>query len=451
MSFALLVLLATTSSAPANDELLLKIGEAAPPFAMRDLDNKVFSIRDHAGADAKAPKKAVLLSFFATWCKPCMKEIPIIKKLHGRWKAPGKDLEVVYVGMSQGAKELAPWAKDEKVPWRVVPDAFGLLARRYGASQLPHIFILDKEGKLAFQHRGIAPDLAETLEKNLERITGEEAPPDDESVLMVDKPRFDTTLKLGRAPSSPGSEARWQPLGIYLGEAAEANVEVMTEPSYEAFEKALVAGKYDIANAGPLLCLKAKALYEPVARLERQGSATYLGIIFAPRMSPIRTVADLKGKKLGLVSERSTSGGLYQLLALLDAGLDLKRDVKLVWLGSHSAVAAAVKDGTVDAGGCYEDCRDAVWGEERIKGAATRILAYTAEIPAEMIVVKKSLSPEVKKRLAAAILAIPEAQGILAQISQGEKSVTGFVKATDADLDAIQTAAARIQSLGPLR
>jgi ABC-type phosphate/phosphonate transport system substrate-binding protein len=135
----------------------------------------------------------------------------------------------------------------------------------------------------------------------------------------------------------------------------------------------------------------------------------------------------------------------------MDGGLTPGKDVKLVWLGSHTAVATAVKEGKVDAGGCYEDCRDAVWTTEREKGAATRILTYTAEIPAEMIVVKRSLDPELKRKLAAAILGVGDSQGMLAQISQGEKSVTAVVKASDADLEAINTAATRIQSLGPLR
>jgi len=408
-------------------------------------------VRDHTGADAKQPKKAVLLSFFATWCKPCMKEMPILKKLHSRWKVPGKDVEVVYIGMSQGPKELAPWAKEENIPWRVVPDSFGLLARRYGASQLPHLILIDREGKIAFQHRGIAPNLAEVLDQNLERVTGEKAPPFDTAELQVSTPRFDTTLRLGRVPSSTGSESRWQPLATYLGEAANANVEVATDASYEAFEKTLLDGKYDIANAGPLLCLKAKALYEPIAKVERQGSPTYLGLIFTLRQSPIRALTDLKSKKIGLVSERSTSGGLYQLLSLMDAGLTPGKDVQVVWLGSHTAVASAVKEGKVDAGGCYEDCRDYAWPEDRQKGFATRILAYTSEIPAEMIVVKRTLPAETKKKLAAALLSVSEMSGILAQISQGEKSVTGVVKASEADLEALNTAMTRVQSLGPLK
>jgi len=443
MHLALLVALSAQISAGDSD-LLLKVGDRAPPFAMRDLDRKVFSLRNHTGADASEPKKAILMVFFATWCKPCMKEIPIVKRIQGRWTGPGRDIDIIYVGLSQGAKELAPFAEEKKLTWRVIPDSFGLLARRYGASQLPHLFVVDRQGKIAFQHRGIAPDLYNTLDNQLARITGQK-PAADPGPAEVDTPRFSKTYALGRPPSSAGSAARWAPLGVYVGEKVSANFEVKTEESYESFEKALLAGKYDVANAGPLLCHRVKDKYEPVARLERQGSPTYFGIIFTQRASKIRNLADLKGKTIGLVSPGSSSGGLYPQLALLDAGLVPGRQVKIKWLGSHAKVAEAVKAGTVDAGGCYEDCRDAVYSADRAKAKGTRILSYTADIPGEMIVVKRSLDAATKKKLREAILALNDETGILTQISQGETtSVSAVVAATKDDLDAVATAIRRV-------
>ncbi len=440
------LLLALTVGGDPGD-LLLKIGDAAPPFAMRDLGNQVFSLRNHTGGEASEPKKAVVIAFFATWCEPCKKEIPIIKQLYRRWKGKGRDVEVLYVGLSQGAKELEPFVKAEKLPWRVVPDSFGLLARRYGANQLPHLFIVDREGKIAFQHRGIAPELLATLEAQLKRITGQ-APDEDAGPAEISTPRFATTYTLGRPPSSSGSSARWQPLALFLGEAVNATIEVSSEASYEAFEKALLAGKFDLINAGPLLAHAVQSVYEPIARIERQGSPTYFGILFVPRHSTLRGVADLKGKKVGLVSPQSSSGGLYPQLALLDAGLVPGRDVSIVWLGSHTQVAKAVREGKVDAGGCYEDCRDAEWPDERAKNNGTRILSYTAEIPGELILVKRALPAELKKKLAAAVLAVNKAEGILAQISQGETSVTAFVASQPQDLAAVATVIDRVKGAG---
>jgi len=435
---ALAVAVQLSSAAP--EELLLSVGDPAPPFSMRDLNRKIYSLSKHVGDAPAAPRKAILMVFFATWCKPCMKEIPIIKRIHKRWK--GKGIEVVYLGLSQGSKELKPFAEKNKFPWRTIPDRFGLLGRRYGTSQLPHLFIVGGDGRVAFQHRGIAPDLAKMIETQLARITGQKIPEDTGESVVVSGPRFEMNLRLGRVPSGTGSSARWEPLALFLGEAAEANVEVSTEESYKAFEAALKAGQYDIANAGPLLCYSVKDQYEPIARLERQGTATYLGILFSKRDSEIRRLEDLKGKTLGLVSEKSTSGGLYPQEALLDAKLKPGQDVTIKWLGSHTKVAEAVKAGTVDAGGCYEDCRDAVWKTIRAKATATRILGYTDEIPAEMIVVRRSLSNKLKNAIRKALLSVNES--MLDQISQGELTVTGLYKASAKDLQPIKKVIAKV-------
>jgi len=165
--------------------------------------------------------------------------------IYQRWKAKG--VSVVYVGLSQGQKDLEPFAKEIKLEWPVIPDAFGLLGRRYGASQLPHLFIVGADGRIAFQHRGIAPDLKQLIEAQLASITGER-PAANEGERDVVRARFERNLHFGRVPSSQTSAARWQPLAAFIGEAVSANVDVDTEESYDAFQKALEQGKYDVAT-----------------------------------------------------------------------------------------------------------------------------------------------------------------------------------------------------------
>lgn len=427
--------LATLAAPAAEQPLLLNVGEPAPPFAMRALDRSMFSLSDYTGSGAPKAKKALLLVFFATWCEPCKKEIPIIKLIYSRWQ--GKGVGVIYVGLSQGPKELEPFANEQNLPWPVVPDAFGLLGRRYGAAQLPHVFIIGgADGLIAFQHRGIAPDLSALLDEQLARLTGEAVPPAVGTADVV-RPRFDTTLTLGRLPATSGSAARWQPLTVFLGESVSANIAIANATDYASFEAAIKEGKYDIANAGPLLCVSAREHYEPIAKIERQGTNSYVGIFFVKRDSAVKAIADLKGKKLGLVSPSSTSGGLYQKLALVEAGLNPESDLQIMWLGSHEKVAAAVKAGEVDAGGCYEDCRDSAWPDEPTKAGASRIVAYTHSIPGEMVVVKRSLDAAKKQALRKGIIAATNSTGLLAQISQGEAPITGFLDASDADLDSI--------------
>lgn len=442
MHLMLALALAIQLGSSADDDLLLKVGDPAPPFSMRDLDRKMFSLRNYTGQGATEPKRAVVMAFFATWCKPCMKEIPIIKKLYRGWRRMG--VEVVYLGLAQGKKELGPFAKKHKLPWPVVPDSFGLLARRYGASRLPHLLIVDADGRIAFQHRGITPELQQMLNAQLTRITGGAVPEGGEAETVVDKRRFESTYTLARAPSGAGSTERWRPLAAYLSEQISANLDLMSTGSYEEFKQSLREGKFDLANAGPMLCHEVRDQYEPIARIERQGAAHYFGILFALRDSGISKLTDLKGKTIGLVSERSTSGGLFPRLTLMEAGLDPSKDVTIQWLGTHPKVAEAVKAGTVAVGGCYEDCRDAVWHSQRAKARHTRVLAYTPQIPGEMIIVKRSLAPDLKAAMRKAVLAAGAQAGILSQISEGERAVTGFVASSEADLKAVDEVIKRV-------
>jgi len=148
------------------------------------------------------------------------------------------------------------------------------------------------------------------------------------------------------------------------------------------------------------------------------------------RDSPARALADLKGKRIGMVSAHSTSGGLYPALALIQAGLDVKKDVTIVWLGSHEKVGAAVKAGEVDAGACFEDCRTAPGRTSAPRPWPRACSPYTPPIPGEMLVVKRALDKPTKEALRKAVLALNDASGILAQISQGELTVTSFALAT---------------------
>lgn len=445
LAFSVVALTTLLGSTGTDEEFLVAVGEPAPPFSMRDLDRKMFSLASHTGETADDPKKAVLISFFATWCKPCIKEIPIIKRLHRRWSKHG--VAVVYIGLSQGQKELGPFAKKQKMPWPVVPDTFGLLSRRYGATQLPHVILVDGAGKIAFQHRGIAPDLEQRLDTELAKLSGKSLKPLKSKPLVQEQGGDKQGLTMARPPASGQAAERWAPLALYIQEGSQHPITMDSPENYAAFEKSLKEGAYDIANAGPLLCAEVQDKYEPVVRIERQGSPTYLGMVFSTRDSGLKTVKDLKGKTIALVSKHSTSGGLYPLKALLDAGLVPGKDVKIQWLGSHAKVAQAVKDGKADAGGCFEDCRDLAWKRPRLKKRHTRVLGYTREIPAEMLIVRRDLDDKVKSALRKTLLKAAQERTLLNQISAAELPITGIVEASDKDLESVAKVAADVEKI----
>ena len=440
------LLLASLLLSSPDDNYSLKIQDQAPPFAMRDLEGRVISLRKLVGPNALEPKKTLLITFFATWCEPCKREIPVLREIRNIWR--DKDVELIHIGLGQKAFELSPMALEYAIDWPVIPDSYGLLGRRYGAKQLPHLFIIDSTGHVAFQHRGILSNLYEVLNQELSKSTGI---PLDSSITTrkvelgaKNTTSSATTMQFARAPSSSSAAEQWQPMADFLGEFLRSNVTMVQEKSYSKFEEGIQAGRYALFNAGPYLCQDALENYEPLVMLEREGALEYNGITFVRRESKLKKIQDLKGKVIGLVSPTSTSGGLYPQALLLDAGLKPHRDVKIKWFGSHAKVAQAVMKQWVHAGACFDDCRRLLYKSPTERAKHTRILGYTAQIPAEMIMVKRSLSENVKAKLRESLLAVPSRTGLLKQISGDEPQVSNIVRAHESDLASIRKVITRV-------
>ena len=119
--------------------------------------------------------------------------------------------------------------------------------------------------------------------------------------------------------------------------------------------------------------------------------------------------------------------------------------MRIKWFGSHAKVAKAVRKGWVNAGACFEDCRDLAWASPLEKTKATRIIAYTADIPAEMIMVKRSLSDEQKRLMREALTEAPAQGGILSRISRGEAPISGIVAANDTNLEPIKSVIQQVE------
>lgn len=115
--------------------------------------------------------KVVLVDFWATWCGPCIAEIPNVVKNYEKYHARG--FEVVGISLDQDRDELVAFLADRKLPWLTLfdPDADGQhpMATYYGISAIPTVFLVDKEGKVvSLDARG------SQLGRQLEKLLGGE-------------------------------------------------------------------------------------------------------------------------------------------------------------------------------------------------------------------------------------------------------------------------------------
>jgi peroxiredoxin len=120
----------------------------APDFALKDVNGKTVRLSDYRG-------KVVLLDFWATWCGPCRIEIPWFMDLERRNKDKG--FAVLGVSMDdEGWEVVKPFLSDLGVNYRVVIGNEETSQLYGGVDALPTTFLIDRAGKIAAVHVGLA-------------------------------------------------------------------------------------------------------------------------------------------------------------------------------------------------------------------------------------------------------------------------------------------------------
>ena len=125
----------------------LKAGQPAPPFSIKTLDGKPLRLADFRG-------KYVLLDFWATWCGPCVRQTPALKRLFDRF---GGDDGFVIIGLSldKNVEEPRKYVDKNRLGW--VHGFLGDWAKtdiptRYGVSGIPALILIGPDGKIIGSH-----------------------------------------------------------------------------------------------------------------------------------------------------------------------------------------------------------------------------------------------------------------------------------------------------------
>ena len=110
----------------------------------------------------------MLLDFWATWCGPCVQELPNVVKTYDKYHSQG--FEVIGISLDRDRQKLAGFTKEKKMPWPQYFDGLvweNKLAVKYGINGIPATFLLDGQGKI------IAKDLrGEALEQAVAKALG---------------------------------------------------------------------------------------------------------------------------------------------------------------------------------------------------------------------------------------------------------------------------------------
>lgn len=121
---------------------ILKVGGVAPSLELSDLDGKTHRLEDYRG-------KVVLINFWASWCPPCLIEMPSLVSVYKQFNDKG--FEILAINLDENTKSVDEFLKSMDIPFKIFLDPKGAAAQTYLVYGLPYTVLLDREGKVQFK------------------------------------------------------------------------------------------------------------------------------------------------------------------------------------------------------------------------------------------------------------------------------------------------------------
>ena len=179
-----------------DDSKDLKAGDIAPSWALMYAPGQFEFLKNWSEEEGKRLRKftsqpdrnAVVMSFFATWCQPCMKELPILENVYQKYK--DERIKFFLVDITEATRTIpgnenlpkaGPFLQKKGVTMQILYDTRGTVMKRYNAQTLPRLFMMDGNRQLTLTRRGFHAGEEEKFTKELseeiERLLAELPPP----------------------------------------------------------------------------------------------------------------------------------------------------------------------------------------------------------------------------------------------------------------------------------
>jgi thiol-disulfide isomerase/thioredoxin len=136
------------------------VGRKAPDFVLRTIDgNETFSLKDLRG-------NVVVLDFWASWCPPCRRSLPVLAAMEERLKG----LKVLAVNIDDDRANGMEFLRRHRIKVTALYDQEKTVVRKYDVLEMPSALIIDKHGVVRFVHTGYSQDDLEQFKKQIEGL-----------------------------------------------------------------------------------------------------------------------------------------------------------------------------------------------------------------------------------------------------------------------------------------
>lgn len=244
------------------------------------------------------------------------------------------------------------------------------------------------------------------------------------------------SLKIALLPDENASTVikNNQALKAYLEKSLNKRVELVVTTDYSSMIEAMRHGRLDLAYFGPLsyVLARQKSEIEPFVALKTKGSTTYQSVVIANSAAGVNRIEDIKGKNMAYGDKASTSSHLIPKSVLAAKGLDVSRDYKEHFVGSHDAVALAVQNGHAQAGGLSRPIFESLLERKMVSLDKVKVLEYSKPFPQYPWTMRSNLAPQLKEKIRSAFVNLKDPAVLKAFKAEG------FDTIADADYNVVR-------------
>jgi len=155
------ILITLTCLTLSSTASAVKVRQIAPDFTLASNKGSNIRLKDLRG-------KVVMINFWATWCAPCRKELPLLNNLYNKYK--GKGFVLLGVNIDEHSKQAQKMISELKINFPVLFDHTQTTSEAYDLQAMPSTFIVDKNGVVRFSHYGYKTGYEKRYERDVKSL-----------------------------------------------------------------------------------------------------------------------------------------------------------------------------------------------------------------------------------------------------------------------------------------